>query len=263
MLHLTTLPPTLHQMLRFGGAFRLCQEHADDLFLQCNGKRFNSFEEARCRVVFVATVSFDLRATAALPTPGSPSITGAGGGSCGNNGGVATVTAPDFTPSPRAADATIAISADKNRGPSEVSMSSMHTDVRFAPFMPPAYTGGGNMVSAGIVGSSNSATATEAHDASTCVICMDRMESHVLMTVCNHSFHVECLVKWQDSPCPVCRFHHNNASEASTCQVRLEATVLRGNTFSQRISSFSPLKPRHCVEPTFRVPRPVGCSVSC
>ncbi|CAN0561076.1 unnamed protein product, partial [Ectocarpus sp. 12 AP-2014] len=47
---------------------------------------------------------------------------------------------------------------------------------------------------------------------------MEHMESRVLTTVCNHSFHVECLMKWQDSPCPVCRFHHNNASEASTCQ---------------------------------------------
>lgn len=65
------------------------------------------------------------------------------------------------------------------------------------------------------------------HDAAACVICMDRMESRVLTTVCNHSFHVECLMKWQDSPCPVCRFHHNNASEASTCQVHAERSKCR------------------------------------
>lgn len=70
------------------------------------------------------------------------------------------------------------------------------------------------------VGLSSEAATAWAYDASTCVICMDRMESQVLTTVCNHSFHVDCLMKWQDSPCPVCRFHHNNASEASTCQVR-------------------------------------------
>ena len=72
--------------------------------------------------------------------------------------------------------------------------------------------------SMGLSRSPAEATAWE-YDASTCVICMERMESQVLTTVCNHSFHVECLMKWQDSPCPVCRFHHNNASEASTCQV--------------------------------------------
>ncbi|CAM9534487.1 unnamed protein product [Phaeothamnion confervicola] len=48
---------------------------------------------------------------------------------------------------------------------------------------------------------------------------MERMDEHVLTTVCNHSFHFDCLVKWEDSPCPVCRFHHNSASEESTCQV--------------------------------------------
>lgn len=110
----------------------------------------------------------------------------------------------------------------------DAPMSPLSAAVRFAPIVRSTHGAGVAGVAGGAVGVAGGvghglspeaeATAWE-YDASTCVICMDRMESHVLTTVCNHSFHVECLVKWQDSPCPVCRFHHNNASEASTCQV--------------------------------------------
>lgn len=42
----------------------------------------------------------------------------------------------------------------------------------------------------------------------TCHICLERMDESVegiLTVLCNHSFHSSCLVKWQDSSCPVCR----------------------------------------------------------
>lgn len=96
--------------------------------------------------------------------------------------------------------------------------TSVHAAVRFSPVVKSTH-GDGVVPSGTVTGLSPNASVWE-HNASTCVICMERMDSQVLTTVCNHSFHVECLVKWQDSPCPVCRFHHNNASEASTCQVR-------------------------------------------
>ena len=41
-----------------------------------------------------------------------------------------------------------------------------------------------------------------------CHICLERMDESVegvLTVLCNHSFHGSCLVKWQDSICPVCR----------------------------------------------------------
>jgi BRCA1-associated protein len=44
--------------------------------------------------------------------------------------------------------------------------------------------------------------------------------SGIFTTVCNHSFHLDCLLKWQDSPCPVCRFDHSGLNEAlSQCHV--------------------------------------------
>ncbi|XP_057294801.1 BRCA1-associated protein-like isoform X2 [Hydractinia symbiolongicarpus] len=43
----------------------------------------------------------------------------------------------------------------------------------------------------------------------TCPVCLERMDESVagiLTVLCNHSFHNECLMKWQDSCCPVCRY---------------------------------------------------------
>jgi len=42
----------------------------------------------------------------------------------------------------------------------------------------------------------------------------------IITTVCNHTFHIDCLLQWQDSPCPVCRYDHSGLNEAlSQCHV--------------------------------------------
>jgi len=48
-----------------------------------------------------------------------------------------------------------------------------------------------------------------------CPVCLERLDEHisgVVTTVCNHAFHNECLLKWGDTSCPVCRYAHNPAS---------------------------------------------------
>lgn len=57
-----------------------------------------------------------------------------------------------------------------------------------------------------------------------CPVCLEKMSldasSSILTTVCNHSFHINCLAQWQDSPCPVCRFDHSGLNEAlSRCHI--------------------------------------------
>ena len=48
----------------------------------------------------------------------------------------------------------------------------------------------------------------------------DIRETSILTTVCNHTFHLDCLLQWQDSPCPVCRYDHSGLNEAlSQCHV--------------------------------------------
>jgi len=37
--------------------------------------------------------------------------------------------------------------------------------------------------------------------------------SSIFTTVCNHTFHMECLMRCQDSPCPVCRYDHSGLNE--------------------------------------------------
>lgn len=64
------------------------------------------------------------------------------------------------------------------------------------------------------------ALALEVHN---CAVCLERMnleEESLLTTVCNHSFHLDCLLQWQDSPCPVCRYDHSGLDEAlSRCHI--------------------------------------------
>ncbi|XP_053376205.1 BRCA1-associated protein-like [Mercenaria mercenaria] len=42
-----------------------------------------------------------------------------------------------------------------------------------------------------------------------CPVCLERMDESVdgiLTILCNHAFHMECLDKWGDTSCPVCRY---------------------------------------------------------
>ena len=42
-----------------------------------------------------------------------------------------------------------------------------------------------------------------------CYICLERMDESlngVISVLCNHTFHTNCLVKWGDTCCPVCRY---------------------------------------------------------
>lgn len=45
-----------------------------------------------------------------------------------------------------------------------------------------------------------------------CPVCLDRMDSSItgLLTIpCQHTFHCQCLSKWKDDTCPVCRYSHS------------------------------------------------------
>jgi BRCA1-associated protein len=61
-----------------------------------------------------------------------------------------------------------------------------------------------------------------------CAVCLERValdpndvdKTSILTTVCNHTFHLACLVQCQDSPCPVCRYDHSGLNEAlSQCHI--------------------------------------------
>lgn len=55
-----------------------------------------------------------------------------------------------------------------------------------------------------------------------CPVCLDRMDESidgVLTILCNHTFHLrECLVKWGDSTCPICRYVQTpEITQSSVC----------------------------------------------
>uniref|UniRef100_K3W6P2 BRCA1-associated protein n=1 Tax=Globisporangium ultimum (strain ATCC 200006 / CBS 805.95 / DAOM BR144) TaxID=431595 RepID=K3W6P2_GLOUD len=54
----------------------------------------------------------------------------------------------------------------------------------------------------------------------TCAVCLDRLDasaSGILTTLCNHTFHCDCLFRWEGSSCPVCRYSHGDI--VSACEV--------------------------------------------
>lgn len=49
----------------------------------------------------------------------------------------------------------------------------------------------------------------EAIEVPCCPVCLERLDSSVtgiITTICSHSYHCECMLKWYDGSCPVCRF---------------------------------------------------------
>jgi hypothetical protein len=55
-----------------------------------------------------------------------------------------------------------------------------------------------------------------------CAVCLERLDpvvSGVFTVLCNHTFHVGCLSRWQDSSCPVCRYAAEDAADATQCEL--------------------------------------------
>ncbi|EGW33286.1 uncharacterized protein SPAPADRAFT_151152 [Spathaspora passalidarum NRRL Y-27907] len=68
----------------------------------------------------------------------------------------------------------------------------------------------------------------------TCPVCLERMDSTVtgLLTIpCQHTFHCQCLSKWKDDTCPICRYSH----------VRSLPRIRRSSSSAQAAASVSTL----------------------
>jgi len=83
------------------------------------------------------------------------------------------------------------------------------------------------------------ASSHHAADEQQCPVCLEKMSlpspsaatvtanasSSIMTTVCNHSFHIDCLLRWQDSPCPVCRYDHSGLNDTlSRCHACASVT---------------------------------------
>lgn len=54
----------------------------------------------------------------------------------------------------------------------------------------------------------------------TCPVCLERIDkatTGIMTTFCHHTFHCECLSKWEGIQCPVCRYSSSSPSLCSLC----------------------------------------------
>ena len=55
-----------------------------------------------------------------------------------------------------------------------------------------------------------------------CPVCLERLDpsiTGIVTIVCDHTFHCECLRRWADSSCPVCRHVSDDSQGATSCEV--------------------------------------------
>lgn len=71
----------------------------------------------------------------------------------------------------------------------------------------------------------------------TCPVCLERIDSSatgIVIIVCNHKFHCQCLSRWGDSSCPVCRFAMNKSDmprcAACACPSDIWICLICGHT---------------------------------
>ena len=64
---------------------------------------------------------------------------------------------------------------------------------------------------------------TTTESAPVCVVCLEKLtnddESQLYTTACDHTFHTDCLRRWRDAPCPVCRYDHAGAHGSNLAEI--------------------------------------------
>ncbi|KAJ3237478.1 hypothetical protein HDU81_009422 [Chytriomyces hyalinus] len=181
-------------------------------YSEYSGKLFNSLDEAVCTVVYVKSVEFKSHAI------------------------------PYFDMNqPAASVHTGMIRSPKNTiSPTNGSSSSLSVSASSSSSASPKLS---------IIAKEKSQLETSTMiELPTCPVCLDRMDSSVtgLVTIlCHHSFHCNCLSKWQDASCPVCRY-----TSGGTQQFQL------GANFHSRpgvINQYDDTQSRHHVDSTQRL----------
>ncbi|CUM63634.1 uncharacterized protein PRCAT00001216001 [Priceomyces carsonii] len=76
----------------------------------------------------------------------------------------------------------------------------------------------------------------------TCPVCLEKMDATItgLLTIpCQHTFHCQCLSKWKDDTCPICRYSNNISNQRlrKSFRLLLQSKSLRRQHFSSSGSS--------------------------
>ncbi|KAI9337030.1 BRCA1-associated protein 2-domain-containing protein [Zopfochytrium polystomum] len=155
---------------------------ADSFYRQFTGKQFSSIDAEVCHVVYIKSVVFKSQAIphfAFPPVQNEPSSM--------------------FMSLPNSSTISASSSSQQSAagaGPSAGSSTSSELPQLATPH------------------SNNSSDLVELP---TCPVCLERMDASVtgLVTIiCHHTFHCQCLSKWGDTSCPVCRYSQRDSSQS-------------------------------------------------
>lgn len=178
----TALPNRYMVLLKFRTSAR-----AHEFYKEFNGRPFNAMEAETCQAVFVESVRFKRR----------------GGGSGEEeeeevrNSEIPYLLEDPFTVADQPDTATATATAPTEGGRTRrVSQSQPQPQLSPRPVPPPT---------------------PALTELPTCPVCLERMDATItgLLTIpCQHTFHCQCLSKWQDGSCPVCRYSQRDTSVA-------------------------------------------------
>lgn len=154
-------------------------DRAHQFYTDYNGKLFNSMEAETCHVVFVNSVLFKSEQRG------------------DRNGDIPYLLEDPFTVADPINE--IAVEEAEGNAPAETKGSTLRRISQAAaktrrPVPPPT---------------------PALTELPTCPVCLERMDSSItgLLTIpCQHTFHCQCLSKWEDGSCPVCRYSHRGSA---------------------------------------------------
>eukprot|EP00775_Hariotina_reticulata_P010878 gene10878-11032_t len=215
------------------------QDQADSFHHDFNGQPFSSLEpEILCRLVFVRSV--EVLSSRGRPTPVSqlPPVAKAATAeplavpavglteACEWAEGPGSQQAsPAATHSPGSAQLGAAAPAAEASSAAQVAppLSSAATESESTTGAKPVYASADSR--AALTPGSSSGAIVSSLDAKappfTPKVCLERLDEHisgVVTTVCNHRFHGECLKRWGDTSCPVCRYcMYSSSTNTSRC----------------------------------------------
>ncbi|EFC38281.1 BRCA1 associated protein [Naegleria gruberi] len=163
------------------------QRNADSFFVQYNGRPFNSLDPEHCKIVFVKSVEFTSR----------PDMMG---------------SHLDIQSSK---DMFIVGSCNDPQLHTGSNATSPNTNTETQCTEPECKDHGHS-------------EDEKRYELPTCPVCLDRLDSGasgIITTVCNHQFHCNCLTKWGDGNCPVCRYTEQITTELKCGECGCESNL--------------------------------------
>ncbi|KAI8610032.1 hypothetical protein BC830DRAFT_783412 [Chytriomyces sp. MP71] len=178
---------------RVGNAF---EGEPEAFYNEFSGRKYNSLDStAVCSVIYVKNVEFKSHTFPHFTLPQQSLL----------QREVGSLTSPNVPVSPKEKAASPSASSSSTPAPSP-TIQTKH--------------GPGAVIATSPGTRKNSSDSSAMIELPTCPVCLDRMDASVtgLVTIlCHHTFHCNCLSKWQDASCPVCRYtsaslNHNLSS---------------------------------------------------